>query len=120
MLTLEHLGDGPVGRVDEDALGGDQSQRSIPRDLLGKVLHSIVLMAILVVIGFRTWIAGSRYFGLALLAIALGKVVLFDLQGAGRGYRILSFLGLGALLLMTSVVYGKLSPKLLATPSARE
>jgi uncharacterized membrane protein len=29
------------------------------------------------------------------------------------GYRILSFLGLGLLMLGTSVLYGKLSPKLL-------
>jgi uncharacterized membrane protein len=73
-----------------------------------------------VVLGFRTRIAGLRYFGLALLAIALSKVVVFDLQEVGRGYRILSFLGLGALLLMTSVVYGKLSPKLLGASPARE
>ncbi len=63
--------------------------------------------------GFRFRIAGLRYFGLALLAVALGKVVIIDLREIGRGYRILSFLGLGGLMLATSVVYGKLSPKLL-------
>jgi len=66
-----------------------------------------------VIAGFRFRIAGLRYFGLALLAVALGKVVIVDLQEFGRGYRVLSFLGLGGLLLATSVVYGKLSPKLL-------
>ena len=38
---------------------------------------------------------------------------IFDLAGVREGYRVLSFLGLGALLLGTSVLYGKLSPKLL-------
>jgi hypothetical protein len=66
-----------------------------------------------IVAGFRLHIAGLRYAGLALLAIALMKVVLIDLRELAQGYRILSFLGLGGLLLATSVVYGKLSPILL-------
>ena len=41
------------------------------------------------------------------------KVVFVDLAHAGQGYRVLSFLGLGLLLLGTSVLYGKLSPRLL-------
>ena len=66
-----------------------------------------------IVAGFRLRIAGLRYFGLVLLAVSLLKVVGFDLSEIGRGYRILSFIGLGGLLLATSVVYGKLSPILL-------
>jgi hypothetical protein len=61
--------------------------------------------------GFRT--TGLRYFGLALFAFTLAKVGLVDLRDAETGYRILSFFGLGGLLLGTSVIYGKLSPKLL-------
>jgi uncharacterized membrane protein len=66
-----------------------------------------------VVAGFRLRLAGLRYFGLALFGLTLLKVVIVDLDGATRGYRILSFMGLGLLLLGTSVLYGKLSPKLL-------
>ena len=66
-----------------------------------------------VIAGFRVRIAGLRYFGLALFGLTLLKVVIVDLDGAAQGYRILSFMGLGLLLLGTSVLYGKLSPKLL-------
>jgi hypothetical protein len=63
--------------------------------------------------GFRLRLASLRYFGLALLAGTLLKVVIVDLEQVSTGYRILSFLGLGLLMLGTSVLYGKLSPKLL-------
>ena len=68
-----------------------------------------------VVAGFARKSAGLRYFGLGLLAVTLLKVVTIDLMvgGVGTGTRILSFAGLGLLLLGTSVLYGKLSPKLL-------
>lgn len=72
------------------------------------------LFAILsVVAGFRFRAASLRYFGLGLFALTLVKVVVIDLHQVGRGYRILSFMGLGLLLLGTSVLYGKLSPRLL-------
>jgi len=66
-----------------------------------------------VLLGFRIRAAGLRYFGLALLAVTLLKVALIDMSQVQAGYRILSFLGLGALLLGTSVLYGKLGPRLL-------
>ena len=71
-----------------------------------------------VIAGFRVRIAGLRYFGLALFGLTLLKVVIVDLDGAAQGYRILSFMGLGLLLLGTSVLYGKLSPKLLRGDTA--
>lgn len=77
-----------------------------------------VFAVIAIIAGFRLRMAGLRYFGLGLLAVALGKVVVIDLQEIGRGYRILSFLGLGGLLLATSVLYGKLSPILLRSTEA--
>ena len=40
-----------------------------------------------------------------LLAVAIGKVFTVDLSELSQGYRILSFLGLGALLLAVSFVY---------------
>ena len=50
---------------------------------------------------------------LALFAVTLLKVVTIDMSQVSTGYRILSFVGLGGLLLVTSVLYGKLSPVLL-------
>ena len=66
-----------------------------------------------VVAGFRFRTAGLRYFGLGLFAVTLAKVVLLDMSQVQTGYRVLSFLGLGLLLMGTSVLYGKLSPVLL-------
>jgi uncharacterized membrane protein len=63
--------------------------------------------------GFKIRLAALRYFGLALFALTLAKVTVIDLQSAATGYRILSFIGLGGLLLVTSVLYGKLTPLLL-------
>ena len=70
--------------------------------------------------GFKIRLASLRYFGLALLAFTLLKVVTVDLGQVSTGYRILSFLGLGLLMLGTSVLYGKLSPRLLRTADASE
>jgi uncharacterized membrane protein len=69
-----------------------------------------------IVLGFAIRLAGLRYFGLALFAITAAKVVFIDLSTIETGYRVLSFLGLGLLLLGTSVLYGKLSPILLREP----
>ena len=66
-----------------------------------------------VVAGFRFRTAGLRYFGLGLFAVTLLKVVLVDMGQVQTGYRVLSFLGLGLLMMGTSVLYGKLSPMLL-------
>ena len=65
--------------------------------------------------GFGWRMRGLRYVGLALFALTLLKVVTLDLSQVSTGYRVVSFLGLGALLLLTSVIYGKLSPILLST-----
>jgi len=40
-----------------------------------------------------------------LLALAIGKVFIVDMSELSQGFRILSFLGLGALLLAVSFVY---------------
>jgi uncharacterized membrane protein len=63
--------------------------------------------------GFHWRTAALRYVGLGLFAVTLAKVFFVDLSEVGTGYRILSFFGLGLLLLGTSVLYGKLGPKLL-------
>jgi uncharacterized membrane protein len=71
-----------------------------------------------VAVGFYMRLTMPRYFGLGLFAVTLLKVVIVDLSQVSTGYRILSFIGLGALLLITSVLYGKVSPLLLHPATA--
>jgi uncharacterized membrane protein len=62
--------------------------------------------------GFIWRSALVRYAGLGLLAITLGKVLLVDMHEVDKVYRVLSFLGVGLLLVATSVGYAKLAPRL--------
>jgi uncharacterized membrane protein len=61
--------------------------------------------AILLAIGFWRRSAFLRWQALILLAVSIGKVFLYDVDALSQGFRILSFLGLGALLLAVSFVY---------------
>jgi uncharacterized membrane protein len=61
--------------------------------------------AVLLAIGFWRRTALLRWQGLVLLAVAIAKVFTVDVSELSQGYRILSFLGLGALLLVVSFVY---------------
>jgi uncharacterized membrane protein len=61
--------------------------------------------AVLLAIGFAKRSAFFRWQALVLLAVSIGKVFLFDVSQLSQGYRILSFLGLGALLLAVSFAY---------------
>ena len=61
--------------------------------------------AILLLLGFVQRSAFLRWQALVLLAVSIGKVFLIDVSQLSQGYRILSFLGLGALLLGVSFVY---------------
>jgi uncharacterized membrane protein len=63
--------------------------------------------------GFHWRFAPLRYVGLGLFALTLVKVAMIDMAEVGGGYRVLSFMALGALLVGTSVLYGRLSPRLL-------
>jgi uncharacterized membrane protein len=61
--------------------------------------------AVLLAVGFWRRSAFLRWQGLVLLAVSVAKVFLVDMSALSQGYRILSFLGLGALLLAVSFVY---------------
>jgi uncharacterized membrane protein len=61
--------------------------------------------AILLTAGFWRRSGFLRWQALVLLAFAIGKVFLVDVSELSQGYRILSFLGLGALLLGVSFAY---------------
>jgi uncharacterized membrane protein len=55
-------------------------------------------------IGLVRRIGVARGFGLGLLGLATAKVFLFDLAALDVSYRVLSFLGLGGVLLASSFV----------------
>jgi uncharacterized membrane protein len=61
--------------------------------------------ATLLTLGFWRRVAFLRWQALVLLAASIGKVFTVDVSALSQGYRILSFLGLGALLLGVSFVY---------------
>jgi uncharacterized membrane protein len=61
--------------------------------------------AALLAVGFRRQSALLRWQGLVLLAVTIFKVFLLDTSTLSQGYRIISFLALGALLLGVSFAY---------------
>ncbi len=61
--------------------------------------------AMLMVVGFWRRSAFVRWQALALIAFTIGKVFLYDVSELDRGYRIVSFIVLGVLLLAISFVY---------------
>jgi len=65
-----------------------------------------LLPALALAIGFRRSKI-HRYYGLAGLLIAAGKVVLVDMSDVALEWRMLSFLGLGALLMAGAYVYAR-------------
>ncbi|MGA7886963.1 MAG: DUF2339 domain-containing protein [Acidobacteriaceae bacterium] len=67
----------------------------------------MVFGAALLGLGFWRRSAFLRWQALVLLAVAIGKVFTVDLSELSQGYRVLSFLGLGALLLAVSFAYQK-------------
>ena len=66
----------------------------------------------LVVIGFWRRVGPVRYVGLALLSVAAVKAVVLDLAGVSQVWRVVSFIGLGGLLLGVAVLYGRVSASL--------
>jgi uncharacterized membrane protein len=71
-------------------------------------LYAIVIIAI----GFAKSATWMRRGGLALLGLTLVKVVLIDMADAGTVYRVLSFLVLGLVLIVTSIIYARLAQRL--------
>jgi uncharacterized membrane protein len=72
-----------------------------------------VYAVFLIGLGFAKRIAWSRYAGIALFAVTLVKLMVIDMAGVDALYRVLSFVGLGLLLILTSIAYVKLAPRLL-------
>ena len=61
----------------------------------------------LLAIGFWKRSAFIRWQALILLVFTIGKTFLYDMRDLSQGYRVLSFLGLGALLMAISFAYQK-------------
>lgn len=74
---------------------------------VGLSLFWACLAVACILVGFARRIAPLRYFALGLFAVTLLKVVLVDMSSVQSGYRVLSFLVMGGLLLGTSVLYGR-------------
>jgi hypothetical protein len=68
-----------------------------------------IFAVLLIAAGFWRRSTPSRHAGLGLLAVAMGKAVILDLQGVPQLWRIASFIGLGLLMLGVAVVYSKVS-----------
>jgi len=61
-----------------------------------------------------------RHAGLVLMAVATFKGVIFDLAGVSAEWRVVTFLGLGAMMLGVAVVYAKVSARAGREMAARE
>jgi uncharacterized membrane protein len=61
--------------------------------------------ALLLTLGFWRRAPFLRWQALVLLAVTIAKVFLVDISALSQGFRIISFLGLGALLLTVSFAY---------------
>jgi uncharacterized membrane protein len=88
-------------------------QHAIPNsdaDLQRSLAISAFLMlygAALLTIGFWRRSAFLRWQALTLLVFTIAKTFLYDLRNLSQGYRVVSFLGLGALLMAISFAYQK-------------
>ena len=74
-----------------------------------------VYATILVIVGLMRKYAPIRYFAMALFALTTVKVFAIDLAELDRIYRVLTIIGLGITLLVTSYLYQKLSSESAAT-----
>lgn len=61
--------------------------------------------AVLMMFGFGRRSAFVRWQALVLIAVTIGKVFIFDASALQQGYRILSFIALGAVLMAISYIY---------------
>jgi uncharacterized membrane protein len=86
---------------------------------LGQVGYSLSVAGVglgLIVAGLRLDDGTWRQLGLAALAVAAAKILLLDLAAAAVGWRALSFVGLGAILIGGSFAYSRASRRACASP----
>ena len=68
------------------------------------LLWALYALALLIA-GLRRGVRGLRYAGLALFAVAVGKVFVVDLEGLKSIYRIVAFIVLGIVLFLAALLY---------------
>jgi hypothetical protein len=102
-----------IGVVDVFArqIGGSVAVEELAKQAqVGLSVLWAVLGGTAFVAGLVRPMADARRFGLALLGVATVKVFLFDLAALDVAYRVLSFVGLGVLLLGSAYLYRRLQP----------
>jgi uncharacterized membrane protein len=89
--------------------GGDWQQEANYRMYAQFTYSAWFMLFGAILLGMGVWRRSAflRWQALVLLAVSIGKVFLVDVSELSQGYRIVSFLGLGALLLAVSFVYQK-------------
>ncbi len=83
-----------------------QKQAQVALSILWAILGGLTLVA-----GLWRGIGLIRGAGLALLALVTAKVFLYDLSSLDAAYRVLSFIGLGVLLLISAYLYQHIGPR---------
>jgi uncharacterized membrane protein len=89
---------------------GPVTTAALARDVSLSLGWAAYALAVLV-LGIRRRDAPLRYLAIAVFALTLGKLVVVDLDRLERGWRILSFLGLGALMLGASALYQRVADR---------
>lgn len=84
----------------------DMRENQRARDFVYSALW-MIYGAVALVIGFWRKLASLRWQALVLIAITIGKVFLYDLKNLTGALRVLSFIGLGVLLMAISFLYQK-------------
>lgn len=98
-----------------DASIGGEPRAAADANLAEQVALSVTwaLYAVgLVFVGIRRRFAPARYLAIGLFATVIAKVLIHDIAGLDRLYRMLSVLGVGVLLLVASFLYQKMASDL--------
>jgi uncharacterized membrane protein len=112
--TILWLGSFEIDRMFVGAAAALSADQATARQMCLSMYWSLFAFA-LIAIGFRAPSAVARYAGLGLFALTLIKVLIVDLAQIHDIYRVASLLAVGLLLVLTSIAYAKLAPKLLGT-----
>jgi uncharacterized membrane protein len=118
-ITLLYLASGLVVTPFESGEAVDSALLSAHQQgqMVLSVFWALVGVAVLVT-GLQRDLHALRLAGLALLGVTVAKVFLFDLATLSSMYRVVSFIGLGVLLLAGAFVWQRLRPR--ALPDMRE
>ncbi len=98
-----------AGVVQIDSLGiyGSEGADAALERALAVSAFLMLYGAILLAVGFWRRSAFIRWQALILLVVTIAKTFLYDIRDLSQGYRVLSFLGLGVLLMAVSFAYQK-------------